>query len=87
MRQVLLDTHVFLWMQFESRKLSDNLKNLLQSDDCCWHLSQVSIWEVQIKYDLKKLDLPQSPRELLTQLIDDSGLAFQPLQNEAIFML
>lgn len=87
MRNILLDTHVLLWMQFESAKLSSQLKTLMQSDDCCWHLSQVSVWELQIKFDLKKLVLPQAPRELLPRLIAESGLSFALLQNEAIFML
>jgi len=87
MRQILLDTHIFLWMQFESKRLSENLTSLLRREDVKWYLSQVSVLEIQIKHDLGKLVLPEAPQRWLPQLIEDSGLEFYPLSNEAIFML
>ena len=87
MRRILLDTHIFLWMQFESEKLSKNLGELLKRGDVSWYLSQVSVLEIQIKYNLGKLPLPTAPGEWLQQLIKDSGLEFRALSNEATFML
>lgn len=87
MRDLLIDTHIFLWSQFELAKLSKELLALRSLPDVRWHLSQVSVWEIQIKYDLGKLPLPEAPGKLLPNLIKDSGFAFQMLQNEAIFML
>ncbi len=87
MRQILLDTHVFLWMQFASGKLSDNLQELLQREDVRWHLSQVSLLEIQIKTGVGKLNLPASPEKILPRLIRESGVAYHPLSDAAIFML
>jgi PIN domain nuclease of toxin-antitoxin system len=87
MRTLLIDTHIFLWSQFESKKLSENLRKLSTSPTVRWVLSQVSIWEIQIKYDLGKLPLPDFPARLLPPLIEASGYANQPLQDNAIFML
>lgn len=87
MRRVLLDTHIFLWMQFESGRLSDNLVRLLKREDIKWYLSQVSVLEIQIKHTLGKLQLPDVPGEWLPGLIEKCGLEFRPLSNEAIFML
>lgn len=87
MRRILLDTHLFLWMQFESEKLSENLLWLLKRGDVCWYLSQVSVLEIQIKHSLGKLPLPGAPAEWLQGVIDKSGLEFRPLSNAAIFML
>ncbi|HKJ91421.1 MAG TPA: type II toxin-antitoxin system VapC family toxin [Oceanipulchritudo sp.] len=87
MRRILLDTHIFLWMQFESEKLSTNLAGLLKRGDVNWYLSQVSVLEIQIKHSLGKLQLPAAPGEWLPGLIEKSGLEFRPLSNEAIFML
>ena len=87
MRRVLLDTHVFLWMQFESARLSTNLTSLFKREDVKWHLSQVSVLEIQIKHSLGKLFLPAAPCEWLPGLIEKSGLDFCPLDNEAIYML
>ncbi len=87
MRNILLDTHIFLWMQFEPSKLSPNLSSLLQSQDARWHLSQISVLEIQIKHQIGKLHLPSPPAQCLPDLIKNSKLAFHPISDEAIFML
>jgi len=87
MRDILLDTHLFLWSQFETAKLPDRLKPLLAASDVRWHLSQVSLLEIQIKYSLDKLTLPDTPERILPNLLKQSGFLFEPLSNEAIFML
>ena len=87
MRHLLLDTHIFLWSQFAPSKLPPKLTTLFAAEDACWHLSQVSVLEIQIKYDLGKLELPDSPQNFLPDLIKDSGLNFHHLDNKAIFIL
>ena len=87
MRTILLDTQIFLWMQLETKKLPVSSERAIKSETYSWQLNQVSIWEIQIKYDLKKLELPESPRILIPRLIKDSGLGFEPIDNEAIFLL
>ena len=87
MRHLLLDTHVFLWSQFAPSKLSPKLAELFAAEDVCWHLNQISVLEIQIKYDLGKLELPETPQKFLPGLIQDSGLNFHPLENKAIYML
>ena len=87
MRHLLLDTHVFLWSQFAPSKLSPKLAELFAAEDVCWHLNQISVLEIQIKYDLGKLELSETPQKFLPGLIQDSGLNFHPLENKAIYML
>jgi len=87
MRNLLIDTHIFLWSQFDLSKLSKELLELRKSPNVRWHLSQISVWEIQIKFDLGKLPLPEAPARLLPKLIADSGFSYQALQDEAIFML
>lgn len=87
MRRILLDTHIFLWMQFETGKLSDTIVNLLNRDDVNWYLSQISVLEIQIKHSLGKLAFPEPAGEWLPALIERSGVEFRLLSNEAIFML
>ena len=87
MRHLLLDTHIFLWSQFAPSKLTPKLTALFNSEDACWHLNQISVLEIQIKYDLGKLELPDTPQKFLPNLIKDSGLNFHHLDNKAIFML
>lgn len=87
MRHLLIDTHLFLWSQFEPAKLPAGMVQLLEDPAVSWHLSQVSVWETQIKYDLKKLTLPAPPLAFMDRLIEDSGFQFQEIQNKAIYML
>ena len=87
MRELLIDTHIFLWSQFEPSKLSENLHQLRTSTQVRWHLSQISTWEIQIKYDLGKLVLPELPSKIFPDLIKHSGFAYEQLQDDAIFML
>ena len=62
-------------------------QTLFAAEDVCWHLSQISVLEIQIKYDLGKLELPDTPQKFLPNLIRDSGLNFHTLENKAILML
>lgn len=87
MREILLDTHIFLWLAYEPQRLSANLRRLLDREDVRWHISQISVWEIQVKYDLGKLPLSASPGAIFPGLLEESGLAFHTLSNEAIFML
>lgn len=87
MKTILLDTHVFLWMQNEPDRLSETMKRCLRSKEYRWFLSQISVWEIQVKYDIGKLSLPTKPCECIPNLIEESGLAYQTLQDEAVFML
>ena len=87
MKHILLDTQVFLWMQLETDRLPRKIRSMMHTEEYHWHLSQVSVWEIQVKYDLGKLPLPKPPQEIIPKLISDSGLAYSPLKDEAIFML
>ena len=55
--KLLLDTHTFLWMDHASHKLPGRTKSLLQNPSNELLLSLVSIWEIQIKAQLGKLQL------------------------------
>jgi PIN domain nuclease of toxin-antitoxin system len=55
----LLDTHAFLWFVNDSRQLSLEAKNLIESDVDLF-LSIASLWEIAIKMSLGKLTLPAS---------------------------
>jgi PIN domain nuclease of toxin-antitoxin system len=58
--KLLLDTHVFLWLQTEPERLG---KHLAQVEDPRAELivSAVVSWEIAIKYRLGHLDLPETP--------------------------
>lgn len=59
--KVLLDTHVFLWMQGAPDRLSAMARALVENQDNELLLSAASAWEIAIKHALGRLDLPESP--------------------------
>jgi PIN domain nuclease of toxin-antitoxin system len=87
MRSVLLDTHILLWAILEPHRLPASLREDFGRSDVRWFVSQVSWWEIQVKHDLGKLPLSESPRELRERILSDGGFAPAPLQDEAIFLL
>ncbi|PJZ77041.1 type II toxin-antitoxin system VapC family toxin [Leptospira neocaledonica] len=87
MRTILLDTQIILWFLLEDPKLPPIIKELCKEEDIRFLFHQVSLWEIQIKYDLGKLPLPEMPGYFLVNACIQSGLEKSILQDEAIFFL
>lgn len=72
--RLLLDTHVILWWLEDSDELSDQVKDLLDTEPTV-HLSAVSAWEIAIKQSLAKLDGPDD----LAERVRDSQFTSLPI--------
>ncbi len=59
MRQndVLLDTHIILWAMSKDAKLNTKMRDIILNPNSRLFYSIASMWEVQIKYALKKLPI------------------------------
>lgn len=55
---LLLDTHIFIWMALEPHRLSLTLRNVLGQASSQIALSTASLWEIQIKHQAGRLHLP-----------------------------
>jgi len=53
----LADTHILLWSFLETDRLSKKIKSLLLDESNDIYYSPISLWEISIKYGLKKLSL------------------------------
>jgi PIN domain nuclease of toxin-antitoxin system len=58
--RVLLDTHVFLWFHTDPERLGSHLQ-LLEDLDNELLVSTVVPWEIAIKHQAGRLDLPEPP--------------------------
>ncbi len=58
--RLLLDTHVFLWLQTEPERLGAHLP-VIESPSTELLLSAASAWEIAIKSGLGRLILPEPP--------------------------
>lgn len=55
----LLDTHIWLWAAFEPHKLTSEVHNLLNSPGTDLFLSPISIWELSVLVEKKRLALKE----------------------------
>lgn len=83
----LLDTQIALWLFLDSPRLPKEAKALLSATGAIAIFHQTSTWEVQIKYDLSKLPLPERPEQCLPRWIESSGLSRSPIEDAAIYLL
>lgn len=78
--KLLIDTHIFLWMNGESSKLSERFKELSRSGEHDFYLSVASAWEIQIKQQLGKLALPLHIDELIAKNQLESDIQLLPIE-------
>jgi len=84
---LLLDTHVFIWLSLTPERLSERVTDLLMDETNLWFLSLVSVWEMQIKRQLGKLSLNLPLPELITSQQQTNGLQLLPIELNHIFTL
>lgn len=78
--KLLLDTHVFLWLNNDSKQLSQTVKALFNSGEHTFYLSIVSTWEIQIKSQLGKLSLPMTISELVDKNRVENNIQLVPIE-------
>jgi PIN domain nuclease of toxin-antitoxin system len=69
--RILLDTHIFIWWDNDPHQLPPQARVLCEDPDNTLVLSVASVWEMQIKQQLGKLNL----RLPLTALVEDQQQA------------
>lgn len=70
--RLLLDTHVWLWMQTDPDRLGGVAAAIADGDNEVF-LSAASSWEISIKYDLGRLALPLPPGDYVPSRLVESG--------------
>lgn len=80
----LLDTHTFLWLLTDTRKLPALVRAAICQPVAAVGISVVSLWEISIKYGLGKLQLKNVAPEELPQLAIESGLGIVTLDPQDV---
>jgi PIN domain nuclease of toxin-antitoxin system len=78
--RLLLDTHVFLWLQTEPERLDDHL-TLVEDRGTTLLLSAASSWEIAIKYGLGRLPLPEPPERYVPTRMRAIGAQALPIEH------
>jgi PIN domain nuclease of toxin-antitoxin system len=81
----ILDTHILLWSFFETKRLSEKVKTILLDEENEIYYSPINLWEISIKYALKKLDLQGfTPEEFYAEIADSYYLCKNIDNNDII---
>jgi PIN domain nuclease of toxin-antitoxin system len=65
----LVDTHILLWSFIEPQKITENIRQILLNENNDIYYSPINLWEISIKYGLKKLYLNNlTPEDFFDEL-------------------
>jgi PIN domain nuclease of toxin-antitoxin system len=78
--RLLLDTHVFLWLQTEPERLGDHLA-LVEDRGTTLLVSAASAWEIAIKHGLGRLPLPEPPERYVPSRMRAIGAEALPIEH------
>ncbi len=73
--RLLLDTHVWLWMQAEPEKLGSQARALIEDAGNELLFSAASVWEIAIKVGVGKLQLPEPVSTYVPSRMQSSGVS------------
>ncbi len=75
----LLDTHVFLWLQSDPKRLGSSISRLERPDSELL-VSAASGWEIAIKYEIGRLSLPEPPERYVPSRVKAIGALALPVE-------
>lgn len=78
--RLLLDTHVFLWVQTAPARLKRQL-TLIEDERNELLVSAASSWEIAIKYQLGRLPLPEEPARYVPSRMQTIGAQQLPVEH------
>lgn len=86
--RVLLDTQVFLWYFLEPKRILPKVRKFLEDAlENEIYLSNVSAWEIAIKYGIKKLDIPDIPERYVPDRAKEAGFLHLPIKLEHVLQV
>ena len=85
--KLLLDTHTFIWWDSAPARLSPAALALCSDPTNQLVLSVASLWEIQIKRQLGKLDLRLPLAEIVAHQKETNSVAVLPVAQEHVLAL
>ena len=83
--KILLDTQIAVWAWIDPDRIPGTVRLALEDPSNRVYCSQVSSMEIQIKFGLGKLTLPDHPRCFVPEAVRASGFNYVPLSDHSIF--
>ena len=85
-QSLLLDTHVLLWLEYQSENISKKALALILNPDNRRFASVVSLWEITIKWKKGTLELPQDPGSFITKACELSDIQLLSIEADHVLM-
>ena len=79
--RLLLDTHVWLWLQLDPGRLAPETLEVLEDEGSDLFLSAASSWELTIKHALGKIVLPEPPGTYVPSRMQRHGIVGLPIEH------
>lgn len=70
----IIDTHIFLWLIFSPEKIDEKKLNFLKDSKNSILVSNISFWEIALKYALGKLELQGLDPDKLLDVASQMGI-------------
>ena len=80
--KLLLDTHIWIWMMQEPKRLGRRVQQVLQDEQNELWLSPISSWEVLLLHSKNRIQLQTSPGAWIAKATQDFREA--PLTHEIV---
>lgn len=78
--KALLDTHAFLWWVTNNPQLSSTVQSILMERSNEIFFSAASGWEIAIKAQLRKLELPSEPEIYIAEQLKINSFQILPIE-------
>ena len=82
---LLLDTCTFIWLVSSSERLPSKVARSINAATTSLFLSDISVWEITMKWQLGKLRLPQPPRYWIESQRERWSLSAVPIEREHLY--
>jgi PIN domain nuclease of toxin-antitoxin system len=77
--KLLLDTHTFIWWDSQSSRIPADTLALLRSEENELFVSLASVWEIQIKTHLGKLEFREPLLDIVQRQENQNGIVLLPI--------
>ena len=80
--KILIDTHYLLWAFIETKRISPRILEELLSPENEVYYSQISLWEISMKYNKGNLEIRGMNPEEFYQEVENSYMVSHQLQSK-----
>jgi PIN domain nuclease of toxin-antitoxin system len=85
--KIILDTQVLIWWANDVSSISDRVQNISFGVDNELWVSLASIWEIQIKVFLGKLNLPRPLPDIIATQVSKNQIKIMQIELSHIYAL